>query len=108
VTVIIDLIAIRDATGTCPARLLEMEEGRSKSVFKTLLAQRLDASRDGVEVVPIDGFTDIKTAAAEAARCCRGHGSLPAHVSGRRCPGPVPNRVRQQIHGPRGMANDPV
>ena len=63
VTVIIDLTPVRDKTG--PSRLLDMVEGRSKSVFKTWLAARPQAWRDGVEVVAMDGFTGFKTAAVE-------------------------------------------
>ena len=63
VTVIIDLTPIRDGTG--PARLLDMVEGRSKQVFKTWLADRPQAWRDGVEVVAMDGFTGFKTATTE-------------------------------------------
>lgn len=63
VTVIIDLTLVRDGIG--PARLLGMVEGRSKSAFKTWLADRSDAWRDGVQVVVLDGFTGFKTAAAE-------------------------------------------
>jgi transposase len=63
VTVIIDLTGIRDGTG--PARLLDMVEGRSKQAFKTWLADRPQAWRDGVEVVAMDGFTGFKTAAGE-------------------------------------------
>ena len=63
VTVIIDLTAIRSGTG--PARLLDMVEGRSKQAFKTWLAGRPQAWRDGVEVVAMDGFTRFKTATTE-------------------------------------------
>ena len=63
VTVIMDLTGIRDGTG--PARLLDMVEGRSKQAFKTWLAERPDAWRDGVEVVAMDGFTGFKTATTE-------------------------------------------
>ena len=63
VTVIIDLTPAREKTG--PSRLLDMVEGRSKAVFKTWLAERPQAWRDGVEVVAMDGFTGFKTAAAE-------------------------------------------
>ena len=45
VTVIIDLTPVRDGTG--PARLLDMVEGRSKQAFKTWLAERPQAWRDG-------------------------------------------------------------
>ena len=60
---IIDLTPIRDGTG--PARLLDMVEGRSKQAFKTWLADRAQAWRDGVEVVAMDGFTGFKTATTE-------------------------------------------
>ena len=63
VTVIIDLTPVREKTG--PSRLLDMVEGRSKSVFNTWLAARVQGWRDGVEVVAMDGFTGFKTAASE-------------------------------------------
>lgn len=53
VSVIIDLTPIRDHTG--PARLLDMVEGRSKWAFKTWLAARPKAWRDGIEVAAMDG-----------------------------------------------------
>lgn len=107
VTVIIDLSAVRDGTG--PARLLDMVEGRSKRVFKTWLAERPAAWRDGVQVVAMDGFTGFKTAAeeelpdavavmdpfhvvrlaAEALDTCR-------------------RRVQQRICGHRGRKGDPL
>lgn len=40
-------------------RLLDMVEGRSKQVFKTWLAARPQAWRDGIEVVAMDGFTGV-------------------------------------------------
>ena len=42
-----------------------MVEGRSKSVFKTWLAERDQAWRDSVEVVAMDGFSGFKTATTE-------------------------------------------
>lgn len=60
VTVLIDLMPIRDGTG--PARLLDMVEGRSKQAFTTWLADRTQAWRDAVEVVAMDGFTGFTTA----------------------------------------------
>ncbi len=63
VTVIIDLTGPRAGKG--PARLLDMVEGRSKSVFKTWLAERDQVWRDAVEVVAMDGFTGFKTATTE-------------------------------------------
>jgi transposase len=63
VTVIIDLTPIRDGSG--PSRLLDMVEGRSKKAFKTWLADRPQAWRDGVAVVAMDGFTGFQTATTE-------------------------------------------
>jgi transposase len=63
VTVIIDLTPVRDGRG--PARLLDMVEGRSKAAFKTWLAARPAAWRDGIDVVAMDGFTGFKTATVE-------------------------------------------
>ncbi|MGP5525296.1 transposase, partial [Glutamicibacter arilaitensis] len=63
VTVIVDLTAVRDGTGT--ARLLDMVPGRSKAVFKTWLAGQDDQWKQGIDVVAMDGFTGFKTAAAE-------------------------------------------
>ncbi|WP_396278328.1 ISL3 family transposase [Glutamicibacter creatinolyticus] len=63
VTVIIDMTPM--AQGTGPARLLDMVAGRSKAVFKSWLADRDQAWRDGIEVVAMDGFTGFKTAATE-------------------------------------------
>ena len=107
VTVVIDLTPIREGTG--PARLLDMVEGRSKAVFKTWLADRSQAWRDAVEVVAMDGFTGFKTAAAE---------ELPDAVTVMdpfhvvqlagdaldRCR----RRVQQELHGHRGLKNDPL
>lgn len=47
VTVIIDLTPVRDTTG--PARLLDVTEGRSKSVFEQWPAARPRAWRNGIE-----------------------------------------------------------
>nr|WP_245866534.1 transposase [Serinibacter salmoneus] len=60
VTAVIDLTPIRD--DTCPARLLDMVEGRSKQAFKAWLAARAKPWRECVEVAAMDGYT--KTAAA--------------------------------------------
>jgi transposase len=107
VTVIIDLTAIRARTG--PARLLDMVEGRSKQAFKTWLAARPQAWRDGIDVVAMDGFTGFKTATTE---------ELPAavpvmdpfHVV--RLAGDALDRcrrrVQQRMHGHRGRAKDPL
>jgi len=64
VTVIVDLTPVRDRSG--PARLLDMVEGRSASVFQTWLDAQPDTFRNTVQVVAMDGFTGFKTAAAAA------------------------------------------
>ncbi len=107
VTVVIDLTPIRDRTG--PARLLDMVEGRSKAAFKSWLADRPQAWRDAVEVVAMDGFTGFKTAAAEELPDAVAVMD-PFHVvrlSGDaldRCR----RRVQQELHGHRGLKNDPL
>jgi len=107
VTVIIDLTPVRDGKG--PARLLDMVDGRSKKVFKTWLADRSQAWRDGLEVVAMDGFTGFKTAAAE---------ELPATVAVMdpfhvvRLAGEglekCRQRVQQETLGHRGRRGDPL
>jgi transposase len=61
--VIIDLTSVRSGSG--PARLLDMVEGRSKQAFKQWLAAREESWRTAVEVVAMDGFTGFKTATTE-------------------------------------------
>src|SRR4051794_3274546 len=107
VTVIIDLTGNRDGSG--PARLLDMVEGRSKAAFKTWLAERPKAWRDGVEVVAMDGFTGFKTATAEelpdaVAVMDPFHVVRLAGDALDRCR----RRIQQAIHGHRGMKNDPL
>ena len=107
VTVIIDLTPVRDGTG--PARLLDMVEGRSKATFKTWLAARPSAWRDGIEVVAMDGFSGFKTATTE---------ELPDAVAvmdpfhAVRLGGDALNdcrrRVQQATHGHRGRKTDPL
>ncbi len=106
-TVIIDLTPIRDGTG--PARLLDMVEGRSKQAFKTWLAARSDAWREGVEVVAMDGFSGFKTATTEelpdaVAVMDPFHVVRLAGDALDRCR----RRVQQTIHGHRGMKGDPL
>ena len=107
VTVVIDLTPIRDKTG--PARLLDMVEGRSKKAFKTWLADRPQAWRDAVDVVAMDGFTGFKTAAAEELPDAVTVMD-PFHVV--RLAGDALDRcrrrVQQEIHGHRGLKNDPL
>ena len=107
VCVIIDLTPIRDGTG--PARLLDMVEGRSKAAFKTWLAERPQAWREGVEVVAMDGFTGFKTAAAEELPKAIAVMD-PFHVV--RLAGDALDRcrrrVQQDLHGHRGLKGDPL
>ncbi len=107
VTVIIDLTPIRDGTG--PARLLDMVEGRSKAAFKTWLAHRPAAWREKVEVVAMDGFSGFKTAAAEELPTATAVMD-PFHVV--RLIGEAVDvcrrRVQQELHGHRGLKNDPL
>ncbi|UKJ63552.1 ISL3 family transposase [Cellulosimicrobium cellulans] len=107
VTVVIDLTPIRDATG--PARLLDMIEGRSKQAFKTWLAARPKAWRDGVEVVAMDGFTGFKTATAEELPDATAVMD-PFHVV--RLAGDALDRCRRRVQqdtrGHRGRATDPL
>ena len=107
VTVVIDLTPIRDNTG--PARLLDMVEGRSKAAFKTWLADRPKAWRNGIQVVAMDGFTGFKTATTEELP----HATAvmdPFHVI--RLAGDALDqcrrRVQQELHGHRGLAGDPL
>ena len=65
-TVIVDLTPVRDRTG--PARLLDMVEGRSASVFQTWLDAQPATFRNSVQVVAMDGFTGFKTAATQAVK----------------------------------------
>ncbi len=107
VTVVIDLTPIRDGTG--PARLLDMVSGRSKQAFKTWLAARPKAWRDGVEVVAMDGFTGFKTAAAEELPDAVAVMD-PFHVVrlGGDALDRCRRRVQQDLHGHRGRAKDPL
>ena len=64
VTVIIDWTSVREGTG--PARLLDMVEGRSKTIVQAVaFAEPAPVMARGLEVVAMDGFTGFKTAAAE-------------------------------------------
>jgi transposase len=105
--VIIDLTPVRDRTGS--ARLLDMVEGRSKQAFKTWLADRPQAWREGVEVVAMDGFTGFKTAAAEEVPNATAVMD-PFHVV--RLAGDALDRCRRRvqlaIHGHRGHKDDPL
>nr|WP_208390722.1 ISL3 family transposase [Brooklawnia cerclae] len=107
VTVIIDLTGVRDGTG--PSRLLDMVEGRSKQTFKTWLAERPQAWRDGVEVVAMDGFSGFKTATTEELPDAVAVMD-PFHVV--RLAGDALDecrrRVQQHTRGHRGRKGDPL
>jgi transposase len=107
VTVVIDLTAVRAGTG--PARLLDMVQGRSKQAFKTWLAERPQAWRDGIEVVAMDGFTGFKTATTEELPDAVAVMD-PFHVA--RLAGDALDRCRRRvqndIHGQRGRKQDPL
>gem|GEM_PF-53470 len=107
VTVIIDLTPVRDRTG--PARLLDMLEGRSKTVFKTWLADRDQPWRDQVEVVAMDGFIGFKTATAEELPDAVAVMD-PFHVA--RLAGDGLEQCRQRVQqatlGHRGRRGDPL
>ena len=107
VTVIIDLTPNRTKTG--PARLLDMVEGRSKAVFKQWLAARPKSWRERIEVVAMDEFTGFKTAATEELPKATAVMD-PFHVV--RLAGDALDdcrrRVQQDLHGRRGMKNDPL
>ncbi|MDK9667411.1 ISL3-like element ISPfr6 family transposase, partial [Propionibacterium freudenreichii] len=107
VTVIIDLTPARTNSG--PVRLLDMVEGRSKSVFKQWLSERDQAWRDRVEVVAMDGFTGFKTATTEelpdaVAVMDPFHVVRLAGDALDRCR----RRIQQDLHGHRGRAGDPL
>ena len=107
VTVIVDLTAVRDGTGT--ARLLDMVPGRSKAVFKTWLAGQDDQWKQGIDVVAMDGFTGFKTAAAEELP----HAVEvldPFHVVklGSEALDQTRQRVQREQHGRRGRKDDPL
>ena len=86
-----------------------MVEGRSKQVFKTWLARRPTAWRDGIEVVAMDGFSGFKTAATEELPDAVAVMDL-FHVV--RLAGDALDqcrrRVQQHIHGHRGRNGDPL
>ncbi len=107
VAVVIDLTPIRDNTG--PAGLLDMVPGRSKQAFKAWPAARPKAWRDGVEVVAMDGFAELKSATTEeppdaVAVMAPFHVVCLAGDALDVCR----RRVQQQLHGHRGRSGDPL
>ena len=86
-----------------------MVAGRSKQAFKTWLAERPQAWRDGIEVVAMDGFTGFKTATTEELPDAVAVMD-PFHVA--RLAGDALDRCRRRvqndIHGQRGRKQDPL
>lgn len=86
-----------------------MVEGRSKQSFKTWLASRPQAWREGIEVVAMDGFSGFKTATTEELPDATPVLD-PFHVV--RLAGDALDqcrrRIQQQLHGHRGRATDPL
>ena len=83
--------------------------GRSKAVFSGWLAAQTKAFRDGIEVVAMDGFTGLQTAAAEAlpdavAVMDPFHVVALAGDALERCR----QRVQQDTLGDRGRSGDPL
>lgn len=107
VTVIVDLTAVRNGTGT--ARLLDMVPGRSKAVFKTWLAEQDEHWKQGIEVVAMDGFTGFKTAAVEELPQAV-EVMDPFHVVklGSEALDQTRQRVQREVHGRRGRKEDPL
>ena len=107
VTVIIDLTGPHSGTG--PARLLDMVEGRSTKAFQSWLQERPETWRAAVEVVAMDGFTGFKTAATAELPDATAVMD-PFHVvrlaadAMDRCR----RRVQQALHGHRGRTDDPL
>src|SRR5699024_4731027 len=107
VTVIIDLTPISQATG--PARLLDMMPGRSQQVFKQWLKARPKDWRDGIDVVAVDGFSGIKTAAAEELRgAVEVVGPFDVVELAGDALGGVRRRIQQETPGHRGRAEAPL
>ncbi len=86
-----------------------MVQGRSKQAFKTWLAGRPEAWRQGLEVVAMDGFTGFKTATTEELPDATAVMD-PFHVV--RLAGDALDRCRrriqQDLHGHRGRKDDPL
>ena len=107
VTVLVDLTPLVDGSG--PARLIDMQPGRSAQVLKSWLNEREPGFRDAVEVVTMDGFTGYATAVDQ---------SLPAarkvmdpfhliHLAADKLTG-CRQRLQRETTGRRGRKNDPL
>lgn len=64
VTILVDLTPTIEGTG--PARLLDVQAGRSAKVLTDWLAEHTQEFRDRIEVVTMDGFTGYHSATKEA------------------------------------------
>jgi hypothetical protein len=90
-------------------RLLDMVEGRSKAAFKTWLAARPAAWRDGIEVVAMDGFSGFKTATTEElSDAVAVMNSFHVVRLGGDALDDCRRRVQQATLGHRGHAGDPL
>lgn len=102
-----DVTPIRDRSG--PSRLFDTVWGRSKGVFKTWLASQPDTWRENIELVAMDGFTGLTSAAAEELPGARAVID-PFHVV--RFAGDALDECRrrtgQELHHRRGRATDPL
>lgn len=107
VTVIVDLTPV--VTGTGPARLLDLVEGRSAAAFADWLARRPPEFRAQVQVVAMDGFTGYKNAATQAVPDAETVMD-PFHVvalAGAKLD-LCRQRLQQQLLGRRGRSGDPL
>ena len=99
----------RDSRGRVRARLLDLVPGRSGETYKTWLAQRGKAFRQGVAIATLDPFHGYKNAIDDQLEDARS--VLDAfHVVklATAVVDDVRRRVQQEIHGHRGRKNDPL
>lgn len=104
---LIVLTPVRDKT--CPSRLLDIVQGRSKKVFKTRLTTQSRAFRAGVEETSMEGFTGYKSVAIEelpeaTAVMAPFHVVALAGSAVERCR----QRIQQETFGHRGRSGDPL
>ena len=107
VTVLVDLTPLVDGTG--PARLIDMQPGRSAQVLKGWLNEREPDFRDTVEVVTMDGFTGYATAMDHVLPTAR-KVMDPFHVihlAAEKLTG-CRQRLQRETTGRRGRKNDPL
>jgi len=105
VTILVDLTPAIEGSG--PARLLDVQAGRSAAVLKDWLARREQDFREGIEVVTMDGFTGYHTATKEALPQATAVMD-PFHtvqLAGEKLTA-CRQRIQQEIHGHRGRAKD--